>query len=299
MSLVSACQGTCSGNISRPEETIALFFLHDKLPLGVQDPEEIHKVAIIGTGNIAWHLARAMHRSGMDITCIISRSMQRAAELSEDVSATPLDDPDNVQEQPDMYLLCVGDDALPEVQEEYAGKGPLVVHTSGSTGIGVLSADKNATGVLYPLQTFTRGVEMTYDRIPFLVEGSAEEVTLRLEQLAGKISREVHQINSQQRRQIHVSAVFACNFSNHLSAIAGRLMQQSGLSFDLLMPLIEETTRKLRDKSPEEAQTGPAVRNDLTTIEKHMETLGSLPEEQEIYRLLTESIMRYRKEPNE
>jgi len=277
----------------------ALFFLHDKLPLGVQDPEEIQKVAIAGTGNIAWHLARAMHRSGMDITHIISRSMPRAAELSKDVSATPLDNPENVREQPDMYLLCVSDDALPEVQEAYSGKGPPVVHTSGSTGIGVLSADKNTTGVLYPLQTFTRGVEMTYDRIPFLVEGSSEKVALRLEQLAGKISRVVHRVNSQQRRQLHVSAVFACNFSNHLSAIAERLMQQSGLSFDLLLPLLEETTRKLRDKSPLEAQTGPAVRNDLTTIEKHMEALGNLPEEQEIYRLLTESIMRYRIKTNE
>ncbi|MDT8431346.1 MAG: Rossmann-like and DUF2520 domain-containing protein [Bacteroidales bacterium] len=265
----------------------------------MQDPEEIHKVAIVGTGNIAWHLARAMYRSGMDITCIISRSMQRAAELSKDVSAIPLDDPANVQEQPDMYLLCVGDDVLPGVQEAYAGKGPLVVHTSGSTGIGVLPADKNPTGVLYPLQTFTRGVEMAYSGIPFLVEGSAEKVTLRLEHLAGKISREVHQVNSEQRRQIHVSAVFACNFSNHLSAIADRLMQQNGLAFDLLLPLIGETTRKLSEKSPVDAQTGPAVRNDLTTIEKHLEALGNLPEEQEIYRLLTESIMRYRKETNE
>jgi predicted short-subunit dehydrogenase-like oxidoreductase (DUF2520 family) len=273
--------------------------MDEKLPLSVQESEEIKKVAIVGTGNIAWHLARAFSRSGIDIVFVISRSQERAGNLAGEVSALPLDDPSGVTSQPDMYLLCVSDDALPEVQSAYTGKGPLVVHTSGSTDLDVLAAAGNETGVLYPLQTFSKGVKMSYDRIPFLVEGSGEKAAMQLKQLAGKISREVHMINSDQRRRIHVAAVFASNFSNHLSAIADRLMKESGLEYDLLLPLVEETTRKLRDRSPLGAQTGPAVRNDLTTIEKHLEALGGQPEEQELYRLLSENIMRYRNETNE
>lgn len=265
----------------------------------MQDPEEIKMVAIVGTGNIAWHLARALSRSGIDITCIISRSMERAGDLARDVSSIPLDNPAMVEEQPDMYLLCVSDDVLPEVQTAYTGKGPLVVHTSGSTGMDVLATDGNETGVLYPLQTFSKGVEMSYNHIPFLVEGSTEKAAAQLNQLAGKISSEVHLINSQQRKKIHVAAVFACNFSNHLFAIADRLMQESGIAFDLLRPLVEETTRKLREMPPLSAQTGPAVRSDMTTIEKHMEALGNKPEEQELYRLLSENIIRYRNDSNE
>lgn len=265
----------------------------------MQDPEEIKMVAIVGTGNIAWHLARALSRSGIVITSIISRSMERATQLAKEVSAIPLDDPAMLEEQPDMYLLCVSDDVLPEAQTAYAGKGPLVVHTSGSTGMDVLATAGNETGVLYPLQTFTKGVEMSYEQFPFLVEGSTEKAAAQLKHLAGKISSEVHLVNSQQRRKIHVAAVFACNFSNHLSAIADRLMQESGLTFDLLRPLVEETTRKLREMPPLNAQTGPAVRNDMTTIEMHMEALGNQPEEQELYRLLSDNIIRYRNNSNE
>jgi predicted short-subunit dehydrogenase-like oxidoreductase (DUF2520 family) len=276
-----------------------LFFLHDKLPLGVQDPEHIQKVAIVGTGNVAWHLARAMHRAGVEITGVISRSKERAGNLASDVSALPIEDPSGLKELPDLFLLCVPDDALPGVQETYAGRGPLVAHTSGSTGMEVLSSAANETGVLYPLQTFTRGVQMTYQDIPFLVEGSDEKAASRLEQLAGRISGEVHLVSSVQRRQIHVAAVFACNFSNHMVAIADRLMRESGLAFDLLLPLVEETTRKLRNKTPLEAQTGPAARNDRSTMMHHLEALDHLPEEQEIYRMLSGNIMRYRKDTNE
>lgn len=277
----------------------SLFFLDEKLPLKVHESEEIQKMVIVGTGNIAWHLARAFRQSGIDITHVISRSMERASLLAADTNAIPLNDPEMIKEQPDCYLLCVTDGALPEVQATYSGKGSLVVHTSGSTGINVLSAQGNETGVFYPLQTFTKGVSMEYSHIPFLVEGSGEIASARLKRLAGKISRKVHMIDSQQRMKIHVAAVFACNFSNHLSAIADRLMQESGLSFDLLRPLVGETTRKLQSMPPSEAQTGPAVRNDLGTIEKHLESLGNKPEEQELYRLLSDNILRYTNKINE
>lgn len=265
----------------------------------MHDSKEIKKVAIAGTGNVAWHLSRALRGAGIEITHIISRSAERAALLAEDVSALPLEDPAKVREQPDCYLLCVSDGALADLQAAYAGQGALVVHTSGSTGIEVLNAEGNETGVLYPLQTFTKGVAMEYEQVPFLVEGSGEKTTLRLQQLAGKISSEVHAIDSARRRSIHVAAVFACNFSNHLSAIADRLMQESGLSFELLRPLVNETFRKLQRMSPLDAQTGPAARNDLGTIEKHLASLGNKPEEQELYRLLSDNILRYRNKTNE
>ena len=276
-----------------------MFFLDEELPLGVQDSEEIKKTAIVGTGNIAWHLVRALSNSGIEITYVISRSMKRAEAMAEVVAAIPLDDPGKVEEQPDMYLLCVSDDALPVVQATYAGKGSLVVHTSGSTGIDVLEQTGNETGVLYPLQTFSKGIKMTYDHIPFLVEGSDKNATIRLKHLAERISQQVQCIDSQQRRMIHVAAVFACNFSNHLSVIADRLLQETGLDFDLLQPLVEQTLSKLRTTAPLEAQTGPAVRNDQATIGKHLEMLDNKPEEQELYKLLSDNILRYRKKRNE
>lgn len=272
-----------------------MFFLDEELPLGVQDSEEIRKAAIVGTGNIAWHLVRALSHSGIEITYVISRSMKRAKALAEYVSAIPLDDPGKVVDHPDLYLLCVSDDALPMVQATYAGKGPLVVHTSGSTGIDVLDQAGNETGVLYPLQTFSKGIEMTYDHIPFLVEGSDKYTTVRLKHLAERISQQVECIDSQQRRKIHVAAVFACNFSNHLSVIADKLLREAGLDFDLLRPLVEQTLSKLMTIAPLEAQTGPALRNDQATIEKHLDALGNNPEEQELYRLLSDNILRYRK----
>lgn len=276
-----------------------MFFLDEELPLGVQDSEEIKKVAVVGTGNIAWHLVRALSHSGIEITYVISRSMNRAEALAEYVSAIPLDDPGKVVDQPDLYLLCVSDDALPMVQATYAGKGSLVVHTSGSNGIDVLDQAGNETGVLYPLQTFSKGVEMTYDHIPFLVEGSDKYTTFRLKHLAERISQQVECIDSQQRRTIHVAAVFACNFNNHLSVIADKLLREAGLDFDLLRPLVEQTLSKLMTITPLEAQTGPALRNDQATIEKHLDALGNNPEEQELYRLLSNNILRYRKKKYE
>ena len=265
----------------------------------MQDYKEIKEVALVGTGNIAWHLGHAFLEAGISVSYVISRSIGRAAELAKELAAIPIDHTNLDNISPDLFLLCVNDDALQEVQAQYIYRDALVAHTSGSTGLDIFDADGSAHGVFYPLQTFTRGNRMSYERIPFLVEGSDIQTAKALKELASKISGIVHEVDSGKRRKIHVAAVFACNFNNHLATIAESLMEENGLEFKLLLPLIEETTRKLEHMQPSMAQTGPAARGDMHTIEKHISALQDRPVEQQLYQIITDHIIQTRKTRNE
>ncbi|MEX0981440.1 MAG: Rossmann-like and DUF2520 domain-containing protein [Bacteroidales bacterium] len=265
----------------------------------MQKPGKIKSVTIIGAGNVGWHMARAFHQTGIDVLDVVSGTQHHAEELAKMVSATPRTQIDGIAREPDLFLVCVNDDLINEIIGKFSGKETLIAHTSGSTGTEIFQNAVENYGVFYPLQTFTRGNEMTYNTIPFLVEGSSPELVQQLKGLADRISGIVYEADSEARRKMHIAAVFACNFSNHLAAIAHDLLIEAGLKFELLHPLMEETIRKLKTMDPASAQTGPAVRNDIKTIEKHMITLEGRPEEQQLYRLLTESITRYRKKKNE
>jgi len=260
---------------------------------------EIKSVSIIGTGNVGWHFAIAFHQAGIEIRHIISREKERAEEICRQVNAVPVSDIDRIREHPDLYLLCVSDDAIAHVSAAFQGKGVRIVHTSGSTGMDVLSEVSGETGVLYPLQTFSRGVDMDYSQVPFLIEGSSGEMKDIIRVIARLLSDKIFDVDSEHRMMVHMAAVFACNFSNHMAVIAADLMKGSGLEFDLLMPLIRQTTGKLEKMDPSAAQTGPAVRNDQQILGRHLKTLEDRPREQEIYRMISENILRYRKDQNE
>lgn len=237
-------------------------------------------ISIIGNGNVATHLYRAFNRiaptlsSLPEVKIINSRTLEGLPEMS------------------DLLLISVKDDAIKDVAERLKGKGKLMAHTSGSVGMEILNGCCDKTGVFYPLQTFSKEKELDYEEIPFFIEGEDEETAGELADYARLISRNVTFADSQQRKQLHISAVFACNFSNHLVALADKLLQENGMDYKLLLPLLKETVKKLETLTPQGAQTGPAVRGDLKILKSHEEMLKDNKEMLEIYRLLSESIRR-------
>jgi predicted short-subunit dehydrogenase-like oxidoreductase (DUF2520 family) len=266
----------------------------------VLDSKEIKSVSIIGAGNVGWHLAIALHQVGIKIINIVSRTNDKATELAEKVSARPVIlNQDHLFPLPDLIVVCVSDNAIKDVVNSSQFSESMIVHTSGSTGIDVFKGLQKQYGVLYPLQSFTLRAEMQYNNLPFLVEGSSAGTTKKLIKLASKISDTVFEADSEIRRRIHVAAVFACNFSNHLAAISGELLKEVGMPFSLLFPLIDETHNKVRRMNPIDAQTGPAVRNDFKTIESHIKSLEGKKPEMELYKLLSDNIIRYRNLKNE
>lgn len=234
-------------------------------------------VLVIGTGNVGTHLYKAFKEAGL-----------RAGIVSGHAEIIP---------PADIYIISVKDDAVEETARRLDGSfipGSLVAHTSGSVSYEKLSAsfrDKSTPcGVFYPLQTFSKDVEMKYDEIPFLIEGSGPAATEELTTLAKRISRNVRTADSEERASYHVAAVIACNFSNHLCALADEYLAAEGLDFKILLPLLEQTIRKLHFASPRQAQTGPAIRGDRNVIEAHRNRLKGYPHITGIYDLLTESI---------
>ena len=193
----------------------------------------------------------------------------------------------------DLYVISVSDNAISEVSEQLPFKNRLVVHTSGTSDISVLH-DKNRKGVFYPLQTFTKGKEIDFAPIPICLEAENESDYQLLEKLGNCISQKVVRISSEQRKSLHVAAVFVCNFVNHLYQIGNEICEENNVPFEVLHPLIQETAHKIMELSPKEAQTGPAVRNDQKTIEKHIDFLTN-ENQKEIYKILTKSIQNVEK----
>lgn len=166
----------------------------------------------------------------------------------------------------------------------------VVVHTAGSVPLDILKDSFKNYGVLYPLQTFSKGTPVELSEVPFFTEASSEAVSQTIKSVASQLSAKIHETNSQQRMLLHVAAVFACNYSNLMYVIGNDILKKSNLPQEALHALIAETARKAVTADPLDMQTGPARRNDTTTIEKHIETLASLPEYAELYRLLANLI---------
>ncbi len=260
--------------------------------------EKIEKIILIGAGNVATQLGEALQRAGISILQVYSRTPQSAKELSSKLGCNYTHVPGEIQPGADLYLFSVSDNALAEVLNRFPHKSALVAHTSGSIPLAVLQQKGFAGGVFYPLQTFSKSIKPDFHQIPFCIEATDESYAKRLKQLADKLSHDVRMINSEQRRAIHIAAVFACNFTNHMFAIADELLEQKGITFDILQPLIEETFNKAKNRKPAQVQTGPAVRNDQQIIQKHLDELDSLPDYQNIYNFISQSIIRKNKSGN-
>jgi predicted short-subunit dehydrogenase-like oxidoreductase (DUF2520 family) len=245
-------------------------------------------MVLLGTGNVAWHLGSALFNAGIDVVQVYGRKPERAEALAAQLLATPITDLDNIIENADLYLICVTDTAIAEVAAQLHHVRGIVAHTSGSVSLSALRGNENM-GVFYPLQTFTVGAAVNFNEVPILCEANTPEAEAKLMALAMELSTKVHAINSAQREKLHISAVFANNFTNHLLAKAKQICDENHIPFSILHPLILETARKAVAGNPAENQTGPAKRNDAQTLEKHLAQLTN-DNLRTLYKTLSQSI---------
>ncbi len=248
------------------------------------------KIIIIGSGNVAEHLIRSFEYSvNSEVVQVYSRNTEAGNELSPKFNIDFTNSLDRLKKA-DLYLIAVSDTAIAEVSNSLPFTDRLVAHTSGATSMDILN-NKNKQAVFYPLQSFTKGKKIDFSNIPICIETISNEDCDTIMSIAESISNTVSKVSSEQRQYLHASAVFVNNFTNHMFHIGKEIADHHNVDFNLLKPLIKETVEKLEYKSPMQAQTGPAVRGDKITMEKH---LGLIPDEthKEIYRLITESIFK-------
>ena len=249
------------------------------------------KIVLIGAGNLATHLGKALHAAGHDMVQVFSRTMQSAETLASLLDAEPLTDISQVRDDADVYIFSVKDSALEQlISQLCGGEKKVFLHTAGSMPMSVFRGKALHYGVLYPMQTFSKQREVDFSIIPCFIEANDEFALKQIEGLAGQISHRVYQLSSEDRKYLHLSAVFACNFANHCYAASQELLQQHGIPFDVMLPLIDETAAKVHGMTPKEAQTGPAVRYDENVIGKQMLLLENQPYFQKIYDCMSKSI---------
>ncbi|MEX2349850.1 MAG: DUF2520 domain-containing protein [Flavobacteriaceae bacterium] len=245
-------------------------------------------VVIIGAGNVASHLIEAFRASeNVNVIQVYNRTQQSLESLN--FSGNKITDIHEIV-MADCYIIAVPDDAVAEVSNALTFKNRLVVHTSGSVSLTELDP-KNRRGVFYPLQTFTKGKAIDFSQIPICIEAKNDEDLKFLSTLAKSISDTPFEVNSEKRKQLHLAAVFVCNFVNHLYHIGYQITSKSEIPFSVLAPLILETAQKVQGSLPSDMQTGPAKRNDQKTMAKHLDALD-LQEHKEIYKLLSQEITK-------
>ena len=251
------------------------------------------KISIIGTGNLAWHLAFELEEAGHVMMEIYGRNLVEAKKIASklyDASAT--NSLDFSKSKAEVFFIAVADDAISLISNSIVlPVNAILVHTSGTRSISELNASNNPKGVFYPLQTFTKYKKIDWSTIPICIEATDQETDVSLTKLAESISSAVYFLDAVQRKGLHLAAVFACNFTNHLLKIAKETLATHEIPFEILRPLIIETVDKAIINGPENSQTGPAARKDIKTIQTHVDDLSFEPQKQEIYRLLTKSIM--------
>ena len=252
---------------------------------------KIERVVLLGAGNVATHLGRALHEVGVQIVCVYSRDVRNASALAAIVSAQAVDSVENLPDA-DAYIFAVKDDALPSLVARVALLHPnrCFIHTAGSVSLAVFQDLVADAAVMYPMQTFSKQIAVSFAGLPIYIEATNDCTLRRVEQLALSTGAKVTPLDSERRKYLHLAAVFACNFANHCFALASDVMEQAGLPFSDLIPLIETTTQKLRSTSPAAGQTGPAVRGDMRVQQAHCHLLAENSLAQDIYKLLSQSI---------
>ncbi|SOE20480.1 Predicted oxidoreductase, contains short-chain dehydrogenase (SDR) and DUF2520 domains [Spirosomataceae bacterium TFI 002] len=261
------------------------------------------KISIIGAGNIAWHLAKALEQADMDIIEVYSRDRRKAKSITQELYQSDATNSLNFKDsEAELFVMAVSDNAIEEVAAQIElPEESILIHTSGSVPLEVLEITKKMNpdcilGVFYPLMTFTKGKNVAFRTVPICIEGDTSETTHILSKIAKKVSNEVYEVNSQDRKVLHLAAVFACNFTNHLFALSKEILNEEGLNFEILKPLISETLNKgMAAKHPAEVQTGPAVRRDSNTIETHRQLIKDDEDLLKVYDTLTESIQDWHK----
>ena len=247
------------------------------------------KLVFIGAGNLATNLSKALYRAGHEILQVYSRtaeSAQMMADLFECSATVSLDD---VRADADVYIFSVKDSVLVELAKTLAARlgDKLFIHTAGSMQMDVLPVERRA--VLYPMQSFSKTKEVNFREIPVFIEANKADDLAVLRQLSESISDRVYEMSSDDRKYLHLSAVFCCNFANHCYDLGARVLESHGIPFDVMLPLIDETARKVHTLHPHDAQTGPAVRWDENVMAKQIALLDDERMKQ-IYRMMSEGI---------
>lgn len=249
-------------------------------------------IILIGAGNLMYSLAPALQHAGVNIIQVYSRTEDHASELARKLNVPFTTDLNEIEINADIYFFSLKDSILLEVAKQIKPNNALWIHTSGSIPLSSFIETHNRAGVFYPLQTFTHGREVNFEDIPIFIEANKEEDLLLLKKLGCALSPNVIELNSEKRKWLHLAAVFACNFTNHCYAIAANILEQQNLNYQYLLPLINETTNKIHNLHPKEAQTGPAIRYDTNVINKHLAMLSD-PNLKELYTLLSKNINKY------
>lgn len=247
------------------------------------------KVVCVGSGNLATRLSLEMQRAGLTICQVYSRTAEHAEKLAAVLGCSWTSVVGEIEPEADLYLFSLKDTALRPVLDQMKPNGGLWVHTAGSMPLEIFEGYAERYGVLYPLQTFSKGRAVDFRQIPFFLEASSDADGKLLETVAGRLSGNLRFLSSEKRRRLHLAAVFACNFVNRMYALAGRILEEQEIPFDVLLPLIDETAAKVHAMDPVEAQTGPAVRYDENVIHNHLAMLTD-PDLQAIYRQISQNI---------
>ncbi len=252
----------------------------------------IQTISFIGAGNVASHLARELHKKKLRIVQVWSGHLINSTSLAKEVDAEVCTDLSNLNLGVDLLIISVKDDALKEVIGQLPSNLVSVVHTSGSLEMKMLQNIAHNIGVFYPVQSFKKNELVDWKNVPICIEAGNDIFTEQLFALGKELSGQVEYLNSSQRVQLHVAAIFANNFSNYLFSIAYELLTKQKLPFSLLVPLIRQTAARLDQHDPFDLQTGPAKRQDLELIKKHVDLLASNKSAQEVYEFLSKEIIK-------
>ncbi|MFN6946122.1 MAG: Rossmann-like and DUF2520 domain-containing protein [Cytophagaceae bacterium] len=250
-------------------------------------------ISFIGAGNVAWHLAPAFENVGCKVGEVYSRDFENAKKLTSYLfDAEPVSALDFSESRSRVFIVSVPDDVISQISDQLiVPEDALVVHTSGACSMNLLNKH-NFRGVLYPLQTFTKGRKLDVSGIPFFLEAIDDDAYQVLKGFAQCLSNNLHMADKHQRLALHTAAVFACNFTNHFLSISGGILDKTELPFEVLYPLVRETVEKAFELGPDRAQTGPAVRKDVKTIQSHLDFLEDAPTVKEMYKILSKSILK-------
>ena len=258
-------------------------------------PREARNIAIIGSGNVAFHIGNALKKTQNKLTGVYARNEKTGSRLAFELGCEYFPDITSIADEVDIILLAVNDDAVASVVSQIFYPGKIVAHTSGTVRMEMLEAASDRIGVFYPLQTLHKDNKVGMSEVPFCIESNTKWGEGMLMELAASIGDNVHLVNSEQRRTMHLAAVVACNFSNHLYSIAQEILNKDGLDLSILKPLIIQTAENIKNGNPKSLQTGPAIRGDQEVIKKHEAILQEKnPERVELYKMLTQSILSQR-----
>lgn len=248
------------------------------------------KIVLIGAGNVATHLGLALVKAGHSIEQVYSRTEYASKTLAKKLSGSSTTKINEISGKADLYLVALSDEAIKPFLISFKFADKTILHTSGSMSISVFGKRFKNCGVFYPVQTFSKRRKINFKNIPVCVESRNIQVNRRISILAQSLVVNTHVCDSKERKAIHLAAVFANNFSNHLFAISEKILKQNNISFNILRPLIWETALKVQHESPDRMQTGPAKRGDRIVLNEHMNMLKHNKRFLAIYSLLSESI---------